>query len=368
MNGKLFPAIVGRLTNKIIKYKLLSISLFLIAVIWLFSDFTADNPYFRITPKDLEFKVPQGFPNPVYTFKNNKPTPEGFVLGRRLFYDPILSKDSSTSCASCHQRIAAFGHMDHPLSHGINGLIGKRNVPAIQNVVWGESFMWDGGVNNLEVQPLSPITNPIEMNENLPEVLNRLNSSPYYRIAFREAFGDTVISSERMLKAIAQFIGMMVSSNSRYDQFMRHEDTLTTLEFNGLMAFRDRCAKCHREPLFTDESYKSSGLFPDTSLRDLGRAIITGRPNDQYTFKVPSLRNIERTYPYMHDGRFRTLEQVLDHYSNGNFFMTNVSPELLEMRHMTDLEKKEIIAFLKTLTDDVFLHDRRFADPTFIEH
>ena len=345
--------------------KLLGVILFLLAVIWLFSDFTADNPYFRITSRDVEFKVPQGFPKPVYSFTNNKPTPEGFVLGRRLFYDPILSKDSSTSCASCHQRIAAFGHMDHPLSHGINGLIGKRNVPAIQNIAWGQSFMWDGGVNNLEVQPLSPITNPIEMNENLPEVLARLRVSLYYRTAFREAFGDTLISSERMLKAIAQFIGMMVSSNSRYDRFMRHEDTLTTFEFNGLMAFRDRCAKCHREPLFTDESYKSSGLYPDTSLRDLGRAIITGRPNDEYTFKVPSLRNIERTYPYMHDGRFRTLEQVLDHYSNGNFFMTNVSPELLEMRHMTPLEKQEIIAFLKTLTDNQFLYDRRFADPTF---
>ena len=366
MNGKSTAAIVGRLTNHTTKYRLLSISLLLLAVIWLFTGFTPDNPYFRITQKDVEFNVPQGFPKPVYTFKNNKPTPEGFMLGRMLFYDLILSKDSSTSCASCHQRIAAFGHIDHPLSHGINGLIGKRNVPAIQNVVWGESFMWDGGVNNLEVQPLSPITNPIEMNENLPEVLARLRGRPYYRDAFHEAFGDTVISSEHMLKAIAQFLGLMISSNSRYDKFMRHEDTLSQLEFNGLMAFRDKCAKCHREPLFTDESYKSSGLYPDTSLRDLGRAIITGRPNDEYTFKVPSLRNIERTYPYMHDGRFRTLEQVLDHYSEGKFYMVNASPELLEARNISPLEKKEIIAFLKTLTDDVFLHDRRFADPTFM--
>jgi len=164
MNGKFPTAIVGRLTKIIVRYKLLSITLIMLAAIWLFSDFTEENPYFKITAKDIEFKIPKGFPKPVYDFKNNKPTPEGFVLGRRLFYDPILSKDSSTSCASCHQRIAAFGHMDHPLSHGIYGLIGKRNVPAIQNVVWGESFMWDGGVNNIEVQPLSPITNPIEMN------------------------------------------------------------------------------------------------------------------------------------------------------------------------------------------------------------
>jgi cytochrome c peroxidase len=338
---------------------------FLVAAILLFSNFTEDNPYFIITAKDVAFKVPKGFPKPIYDFKNNVLKPEIFVLGRRLFYDPILSKDSSTSCASCHQRIAAFGHIDHALSHGINGLIGKRNVPAIQNVVWGESFMWDGGVNNLEVQPLSPLTNPIEMNENLPEVLKRLRKSPYYRIAFREAYGDTIISSERMLKSLAQFIGLMVSANSRYDKFMRHEDTLTQFEFNGLMVFREKCAKCHREPLFTDESYKSSGLMPDTSLNDLGRAIITGRPNDRYTFKVPSLRNIVRTYPYMHDGRFRTLEQVLDHYSNCNFYMENVSPELLATKNMTAVEKKEIIAFLKTLTDDEFLYDRRFADPTY---
>jgi cytochrome c peroxidase len=344
---------------------LAGVILLMLAAIWLFSDFTEENPYFRITAKDVEFKIPKGFPKPVYDFKNNKPTPEGFVLGRRLFYDPILSKDSSTSCASCHQRIAAFGHMDHPLSHGIGGLIGKRNVPAIQNVVWGESFMWDGGVNNIEVQPLSPITNPIEMNEKIDEVLKRLKHSPYYRDAFQKAFGDSIISSERMLKAITQFIGLMVSSNSRYDQFMRHEDTLTQFEFNGLMVFREKCAKCHREPLFTDESYKSSGLKPDTSLRDLGRAIITGRPNDQYTFKVPSLRNIVRSYPYMHDGRFRTLEQVLDHYSNGDFYMVNISPELLETRNLSALETKEIIAFLKTLTDDQYLYDRRFADPTY---
>jgi len=337
----------------------------LTALVLLFSNFTEDNPYFKVTAKDVEFNIPKGFPKPIYNYQKNKLTPEGFVLGRRLFYDPILSKDSSTSCASCHQRIAAFAHIDHPLSHGINGLIGKRNVPAIQNVAWGESFMWDGGVNNLEVQPLAPLTNPIEMNENVGEILKRLKSNDYYRAAFKSAFGDTVISSERMLKAMAQFTGMMISANSRYDKFMRHEDTLSQFEFNGLMVFREKCAKCHREPLFTDESYKSSGLYPDSSLLDKGRAIITGRPSDEYRFKVPSLRNIERSYPYMHDGRFRNLDQVLEHYSKGDFFMTNVDPELLETKNLTSVEKKEIIAFLKTLTDTEFLYDRRFADPTF---
>lgn len=341
------------------------IALLLFAAIFLLSNFTETNPYFIITEKDVQFEVPKGFPAPTYTFANNKPTPAGFTLGRRLFYDPILSKDSSTSCASCHQRIAAFAHIDHTLSHGINGLIGKRNVPPLQNLAWGQSFMWDGGVNHLEVQPLTPMVNPIEMASEIGDVIRKLRRSPLYREAFKEAFGDTLISSERMLKAMAQFTGLMVSANSRYDKFIRHEDTLTQFEFNGLIIFREKCAKCHREPLFTDESYKSSGLYPDSTLNDPGRELITGRIKDENTFKVPSLRNVAMTYPYMHDGRFRTLEQVLDHYSKGDFYMLNVAPELLEARNLSDLEKKEVIAFLKTLTDKTFLYDRRFADPSY---
>src|SRR5579862_5834635 len=142
------------------------ISLKVLAVLFLFAlllgSFSEDNPYFIITKKDVELNIPKGFPAPIYNFKDNTPTPEGFVLGRKLFYDPILSKDSSISCAFCHQRFAAFAHLDHTLSHGINGLIGKRNVPPIQNMIWQRNFMWDGGVNHIEVQPLSPITNPVE--------------------------------------------------------------------------------------------------------------------------------------------------------------------------------------------------------------
>ena len=339
--------------------------LFLSCSVLLLSDFTEINPYFIITAKDVEFKIPKGFPKPVYDFKNNNVTPEGFVLGRMLFYDPILSKDSSVSCSTCHQRIAAFAHIDHRLSHGINGLIGNRNVPPLQNLAWGESFMWDGGVNNLEVQPINPITNAIEMNETLAEVVQRLKKSEFYRAAFRAAFHDTVINSQRMLRALTQFTGMMVSANSRYDKFIRHEDTLSQVEINGLMVFREKCAKCHREPLFTDESYKSSGLLPDTSLHDRGREKITGRPSDRYRYKVPGLRNITMTYPYMHDGRFRTLDEVLDHYAKGEFHLENTDPELMDAKGLTDLEKKEIITFLKTLTDKAFLYDRRFADPSY---
>ena len=337
----------------------------LITLLLLLSGFATDNPYFTIGSNDVEFNIPQGFPKPTYDFKNNKPTPAGFSLGRMLFYDPILSVDSSTSCGTCHQRIAAFAHIDHALSHGVFGLIGKRNVPPLQNLIWGKSYMWDGGVNNLEIQPISPISNPIEMKESLSNVIVKLQRSAYYRKAFSAAFGDSSITSERMLKALTQFTGLMISSNSRYDKFVRHEDTLRAIEYAGLKVFRSRCASCHREPLFTDESYKTNGLNPDTALQDMGRAIITGLHSDEYRFKVPSLRNVEMTYPYMHDGRFKTLQQVLDHYASGKYYSVNMDAELNDTKGMTDNEKKEILAFLKTLTDKAFLYDRRFADPSF---
>lgn len=337
------------------------ISLFALAL--MLDAFTGDNPYFHIDKKDVVLKVPKGFPRPVYDFKKNKLTPAGFVLGRKLFHDPILSRDSSTSCASCHQRFAAFAHIDHPLSHGINGLIGKRNVPAIQNMIWQTSFMWDGGVNHLDVQPLAPITNPVEMDETLDNVIRKLQCNSAYMGLFKAAFGDTVITSERMLKAIAQFTGLMVSADSRYDRHIKGQEAFTPAEERGLALFRTRCSSCHQEPLFTDNSFRNIGLRPDTSLKDPGRMAITGRPEDEMKFKVPSLRNVEMTYPYMHDGRFRNLKQVLNHYATGAFPDTAVDPGVLKNVGMPETEQSDIIAFLKTLTDKTFLYDRRFADP-----
>ena len=327
--------------------------------------FIGENPYFMISKKDVELKIPKGFPKPVYSFKNNRLTPEGFVLGRKLFHDPILSRDSSTSCSSCHQRIAAFAHIDHTLSHGINGLIGKRNVPAIQNGIWQSTFMWDGGINHIEVQPLAPITSPHEMDESLPNVILKLQRNPVYAGLFRKAFHDTLVTSERMLKALAQFTGLMISGNSRYDRFSRGVDTLSEAELSGLKLFRNRCGNCHREPLFTDNSFRNIGLKPDSSLKDSGRAAITGIPSDFMKFKVPGLRNVEMTYPYMHDGRFRKLQHVLNHYAEGNFFTTNFDSTVVRNVGLSDKEKSDLIAFLKTLTDREFLYDRRFMDPGF---
>ena len=325
--------------------------------------FTAEHTYFTITQEDVTLHIPPGFPRPDYRFRNNKLKPEIFVLGRKLFYDPILSRDSTTSCASCHQRIAAFGHIDHALSHGINGLIGKRNVPALQNLIWKDEFMWDGGVNHLEVQPISPITNPVEMDESLAHIITKLRQNKSYVYDFEQAFGDTVISSERILKSLAQFTGLMISASSRYDKYMAGTDTFSASEKNGLALFREKCGNCHKEPLFTDNTYRNNGLKPDSALKDKGRGAITGVESDDYKFKVPGLRNIEMTYPYMHDGRFRKLTDVLNFYASPENFASHAASEVYDIGVLTEENKKDIIAFLRTLTDKTFIYDRRFVDP-----
>ncbi len=337
-----------------------------VVLFFLLISFTISNqdPYFKISKKDIELKLPKGFPKPYYNFSKNKLQPEIFTLGRKLFYDPILSKDNTVSCGTCHQRIAAFAHIDHPLSHGIYAKIGKRNVPALQNLIWKDSYMWDGGVNNLEVQPINPITSPIEMDETLENVIYKLNQNKEYKYLFKKAFKDTIINSERLLKSLAQFTGLMISSNSRYDKYKSGKDTLSEIERKGYQLFKSKCESCHKEPLFTDNSYHSNGIPVDTSLNDSGREKITNIDSDKYLFKTPSLRNITNTFPYMHDGRFRKLKDVLDFYANPSNFMNKPDLLLKNIGVLNEEEKKCIIAFLNTLTDKEFLYDRRFADPT----
>lgn len=325
--------------------------------------FVSDNPFFSISQKDVELKIPKGFPKPAYTFSNNKLSPEVFILGRKLFYDNLLSKDQSLSCATCHQRIAAFAHVDHRLSHGIYAKIGTRNVPALQNLIWKDTYMWDGGVNNLEVQPINPITNPVEMDESLANVVLKLKQDSNYVTLFKKAFKDTLVNSERLLKALAQFTGLMISSNSRYDKYLNGLDTFSQSEKNGLAVFRLKCASCHKEPLLSDNSYRNNGLKPDTALKDAGRSKITGDEKDRNKFKVPGLRNIAMTYPYMHDGRFRNLKEVLDHYADKKNYDPAVDQILLKQEALSETEKKNLLVFLQTLTDKEFLYDRRFADP-----
>lgn len=326
---------------------------------------SAGDSNLSITKKNVQLNLPKEFPKPVYQFQNNKVTPEGFTLGRKLFYDEILSRDSTVSCHTCHQRIAAFAHIDHTLSHGIDAKIGTRNVPALQNLIWKDAFMWDGGINHLEVQAINPITSKIEMDETLENVVKKINSNSEYRLLFKRAFKDTLINSQRLLKALSQFTGLMISSNSKYDKFTRGEVTFTEQEKSGYSLFKAKCASCHKEPLFTDNSYRNNGLRADTSLNDLGRGKITGLKEDEYKFKVPSLRNVEMTYPYMHDGRFRTLYDVLKHYGNRVSHSQGVDKAVARIENLSENDRVDLVAFLLTLTDKTFLYDRRFANPNF---
>lgn len=322
-----------------------------------------ENPYFIITKKDVKLFIPKNFPKPFYNFKNNKVTADGFLLGRELFYDNILSKDNTVSCGSCHQRIAAFAHIDHTLSHGIYGRIGNRNIPSLQNLIWNNSFMWDGGINHLEIQPIGPITNRLEMDETLEGILVKLKKSQKYISLFEKAYSDTIITSEKMLKAITQFVGLMTSTNSKYDKYIAGKDSFTPEEEHGLQLFRAKCASCHTEPLFTDNTFRNNGLVPDSSLKDIGRGAITNKSEDYYLYKVPTLRNIEMTYPYMHDGRFRKLKDVLNHYGTSESHSSKVNSFVKNIGLLDFTERKDLISFLLTLTDKEFLYDRRFADP-----
>lgn len=326
---------------------------------------TIDDPFYTISKKDVKLIIPKGFPKPNYTFKNNAVTPETFVLGRKLFYDPILSKDSTVSCGSCHQQFAAFAHIDHALAHGIGGQIGKRNVTPLQNLIWSKEFMWDGGINHIEVQPIAPITNPLEMAESLENVIKKLNQNVDYRKAFYSAFKDSVVTSEKMLKSLTQFMGLMISSNSKYDKYRLGKESFSVDEKKGLALFRANCASCHKEPLFTDNSYRSNGISANKRLNDKGRFTNTGNEKDMYQFKVPSLRNIELTFPYMHDGRFRNLTEVFNYYLDSTKHSTYADPLIHNLAKLSKDDMKAIHAFLLTLTDKTFVYDRRFADPNF---
>ena len=314
--------------------------------------------------EEVQFVRPEGWPKPVYNVSKNKPTSPGFKLGRKLFFDPILSKDGTISCASCHTQWSGFTHVDHGLSHGINGLKGTRNSLTLFNLAWNKSFMWDGGINNLEVQPLGPMTNPVEMGTTLEAVVKKLDTAKGYKTRFFLAFGDSAITGQRVLKAIAQFTVMFESYNSKYDKYVRKEPggEMTEQELKGLALFREHCSSCHTEPLFTNYSYQNVGLSVDPELKDKGRMGITHNPDDSLKFKVPSLRNVAVSYPYLHDGRFRTIRQVLDQYTDGVVQSPTLAKEFRKPMVLSDQDKKDIIEFLKTLTDKDFLADMRFRD------
>lgn len=314
-------------------------------------------------PHALDFPTPAGFPAPQYTFTGNPLTQEGFDLGRKLFYDGLLSKDGNFPCASCHQQFAAFATYDHPLSHGFDNQFTLRNAPGLFNMVWNKEMHWDGGITNIEVQPLAPLTAPNEMAEDINNVISKLQQDGEYKKMFAAAFGDETINSQRMLFAITQFVGSLVSANSKYDQVKQGQASFTLTEQNGYALFQSKCTGCHPEPLFTDNSFRNAGLPVDSFINDFGRMRITNKPEDSLKFKVPSLRNVALTFPYGHDGRFSSITSVLDHYSSGIQTSPTLDPLLKNKIALTNAEKFYVLEFLKTLTDSTFISDERFSQP-----
>lgn len=309
------------------------------------------------------FTIPQNWPKPVYDFSKNPLTEEKIELGRALFYDPILSADNTISCANCHSQYSAFTHIDHALSHGIGDSIGTRNSPALMNLAWQNSFMWDGAINHLDMQALAPISHPNEMGEKIEHVPGKLQRSALYPSLFFKAFNDSVITGETTLKAIAQFMLTIVSANSKYDSVMSKQAAFTTQEQNGYQLFQKNCNSCHAEPLFTNGLFENNGLSLDTTLNDFGRMKITQNSDDSLKFKVPTLRNIEFSYPYMHDGRFKKLSDVLKHYTSGIHQSKTLAKQLQKPIILSSNERVDIIAFLLTLSDKEFLFNPAFSYP-----
>ncbi len=318
------------------------------------------------------------FPNPNLS-SDNVPTNAGVQLGRMLFYEKALSKDGSMSCAECHIQQDMFSDIRR-FSLGVEGLPGGRQAMGVFNLAWHNNGMfWDGRSPLVRDQALKPIQDPLEMNETLENAVMKLQNMSMYRDQFIRAFGDDTISSERIGLALEQFELTMISNNAKFDRVQRNEATFTASEERGRILFFQEfdpfipqkggeCFHCHGGFNFTNDQFMNNGLDPESAFTDLGRFDVTENPNDRAKFKVPSLRNIELTPPYMHDGRFATLEEVMDHYNTGvhqsptleGLMFHNVEPGGLQL---TDQEKADLVAFMKTLTDIDFMTDQRFSSP-----
>lgn len=341
----------------------LSILIFLfISISFFFISAVNEDGFGPYQPNPLDLEIPKGWSKPsVNIFVKNKLTEQGFQLGKKLFYDGRLSKDGEVSCASCHQHFASFANLDHDLSHGVNNGFSTRNSPALINLAWMKEMHWDGGINHIEVQPLAPLTAPNEMGEQLDSVLYKLKQDTAYKRMFKAAFGDAAITSQRMLKALAQFTGSLVSANSKYDKVQRGETTFTDYELRGYNNFKTHCSSCHKEPLFTDNSFRNNGLSLNR-FKDIGRQSITNLPADSLKFKVPSLRNVQVTFPYMHDGRIYSLYQVVEHYRKGiDTTQATLDQSLKNRISLSNKEKNDLIYFLYTLTDSSFIKNPRYA-------
>ena len=310
---------------------------------------------------EAAFRIPAHFPAPIYDFKGNAPTEARVALGRRLFFERDLSRDGTVSCADCHRQYGGFSDPYHNVSHGVDNLLGTRNSPSLSNLAWYPHFMWDGGAVHSETMSIAPITDPVEMDETLWRLVHKLNHQPEYRAAVRAAYGEDTLNDQRMLQALAQFMSVLISDQSPYDQYLKgNQEALSVDQQAGLALFRRDCASCHAEPLTSNFSFQRNGL--PGAITDEGRRIISLRHEDLGRFKVPNLRNVALSPPYMHDGRMDDLTEVIEHYSEGIGSEADAPLPAGGFRY-TAQEKHELIEFLNALTDEAFVENPLFTDP-----
>jgi cytochrome c peroxidase len=312
------------------------------------------------------FTISKSFPQPDLP-RDNPLTVEGVSLGSQLFFDRRLSANNSESCANCHRPRASFAQ-NRRVSRGIDGAIGTRNSMPLENLAWKKQFFWDGRAASLREQVLQPIQNPIEMHQSLGALMNKLSTDTNYHRLFANAFGSPEINSDRLARALEQFLLVQVSFNSKFDQVTLGTAKFTDEEQRGFQLFHTEydpyhgqygadCFHCHGGALFQSQDFANNGL--DFQFRDLGRYVVTKRNGDQGKFSVPSLRNVAVTGPYMHDGRFRTLEEVVEHYCTGMIRSATLDPNLAKHPNggvpLSASDKSALVAFLRTLTDDRYL-------------
>jgi len=351
--------------------KLRTISiLFLLALAGLSATVIRRQTARRPTPFHLQY--PAYFGNRIDTPADNPLTMEGVELGRRLFYETALSANNKFSCASCHRQELAFTD-GKTFSEGFDGTLQERNTMSLANLLWVRHFFWDGRARGLEEQAATPLTNPHEMGQSLCVSAAKLQQRSDYRARFTAAFGSEPISGDLIVKALAQFERTLISANSKYDQYLRDEYHPTASEARGIDLFFSNpdpasgvrgasCGHCHGGPKTFSELYHNNGL--DSLPADGGREKITGQSYDRGRFRVATLRNIALTAPYMHDGRFKNLEQVVDHYNDHIQASPSLSPFLKDQQlGLTAEDQKDLIAFLRLLTDSSFIQDKRYANP-----
>ncbi|KFF02968.1 cytochrome-c peroxidase [Flavobacterium reichenbachii] len=319
-----------------------------------------DSDMISIDNPEISLNIPTGFPEINSFVSLNKPTKYGVELGQKLFSEKRFSADNTISCSSCHIQENAFA--DHnPQAVGIEGRVGLRNTPSIQNLMFMKFYNWDGSKLQLENQPLVPIITHEEMDSSILEVIGKIKNDSDYKELFLKAFGDDNITPDRIYKSIAQFEYTLISANSKYDKVKRNEgETFTESEAKGYQTFQQKCASCHSTELFTDQSFRNIGFPLNTNSNEAGRGRVTGIPSDFMSFRVPTLRNIEYTAPYGSFGQFPTLKSVLDYFDNGVLEADNLDPIFKNNGAkipLTEEEKNNLISFMKTLNDHDFIRN-----------